>query len=203
MKRVVNIFEDSATSSKWWGYHVRVPPISQVKTNTSWQTWPSHIPPWRIIHRELPIILSMRDPHEMSGGHHMSILMKTRQISSPSYFTPVKNEKVFSETFYTISFRRMQRRQLSHMVYTKTTMIHTTHQSDSVCRNIRTTICWSSSCGRATFLFILRFYILKIVIPTWYFFCFIFLPKADVTHVRWTTKTLLYVLMRKLYHSPR
>ena len=50
--------------------------------------------------------LSVREPHEMSGGHDMSIIMTIRQIYSPSYFTPVKSKKVFSKIVYTISFRQ-------------------------------------------------------------------------------------------------
>ena len=34
-------------------------------------------------------------------------------------------------------------------------------------------------------------------------FFFTFLPKVDVTHVRWTTKPLLSIFMRKSYHCPR
>ena len=104
--------------------------------------------------------------HGMSGLHHMSILKTMMQISSPSYFPLVKIEKVLSETFYTMSFRRTQRRRLSHGLWNNTMMLHTTPKSNSGCRTIRTTICWSSSCGRATFLFILCFYILKIVMLT-------------------------------------
>ena len=166
----MNIFEGSTTSSKWWVYHVRVLPISQVKTNISWQTRPSQLPPWRRSNRSLLIILSVMETHKMSGVHHMWILMKTRQIFSPSYFPPVKTRKVLSETFYTISFRRMQQRRLSHGVWTKTMMVHTTPQSEIGCRTILTTIYWRSSCGRANFLFILCFYIVKIGMSTWYLF---------------------------------
>ena len=106
------------------------------------------------------------------------------------------------KTFYTIYFRQTQRRCLSHGVCTKIMIIHITPQSNSGCRTIWTTICCRSSCKRAAFILILCFNRLKIVIPTWYFFSF-FLPKADVTHVRWTTKPLLSVSMSKSYHRQR
>ena len=200
---VLNMFEVSTITSEWWGSHVRVPPISQVTTNLSRQTRPSRIQPWIRSHRASRIILSVRDPHEMSGGHYMSILMTMRQISSPSYFPPVKSEKVLSKTLYTISFRGTHWRLLSHGVWTNTMIVCTTPKIDSGCRTIRTTICWILSFGRATFIFLLYFYLLKIIMPTWYLFCFIFLPKEDVTHMKWATKTLLYVFISKLFHSPR
>ena len=155
------------------------------------------------MHRASCIILSVRDPHEMSGGHHMSILMKMRQISSPSNFPPVKSEKILSETFYTISFRKTQQRRLSHGVWTKTMIVYTTPKNKSGCRTIRSTIFWISSCGRATFLFILCYIYWRFSFQHDTLFCFIFLPKEDVTHMKWATKTLLYVFISKLFHSPR
>ena len=124
----MNIFEGSATSSEWWGPHARFLPISQVTTNLSWQIRPSRIPPWIRSHRELRIILSVRESHKMSGEHHVSILMTMRQITSSSYFPLVKSEKVLSENFYTIYFRQTQRRRLSHGVRNKTIMVHITQK---------------------------------------------------------------------------
>ena len=95
----MNIFEGSSTSSEWWVSHGRVLNISQVTTNPSWQTRPSWIPPWRRSHRVLCIILSVRDLHEMSVGHYMPIIMTMRQISSLTYFAPVKSENVFPKPF--------------------------------------------------------------------------------------------------------
>ena len=57
--------------------------------------------------------------------------------------TSSEKRKYFSETFYTIYFRRMQRRHLLHGVWNKTMMVHSTPKNDSQCRKIRTTICWS------------------------------------------------------------
>ena len=71
----------------------------------------------------------------------MSILITIRKISSPSYFLPVKSEKVLSKTFYTIFLRQTQRRRLSHGVCTKTIVVHTTPRSDIGCTTIQTTIC--------------------------------------------------------------
>ena len=119
-----------------------------------------------LANKTLRIILSVRETDEKSGGHHMSILMTMRHISSPSYFPPVKSENVLSETFYTISFIQTQRRRLSHGVWNNTMMVYTTPKSDNRCRTIRTTIYFRSSCGSATFIFILCFYILKIFMPT-------------------------------------
>ena len=167
---VLNIFKGSTTSSKWWGYHARVPPISQVTTNLSWQTRPSQIPPWIRSHRSLRIILSIMDTHMISGVHLMSILMTMRQISSPMYFPPAKIKMFLSKNVCTISFRRTHRRRMLHGVWTKEMMVCTTPQSDNGYRTIRTTICWSLSCGHSKYLYIFIFYILTIVMPTWYIF---------------------------------
>ena len=87
----------------------------------------------------------------------MSILITMRQIASPIYFPMVKSEKVLSKTFYTMYFRQMQQQRLSHGVWNKSTMVHTTPKSDSGFRKTRTTICLNLSCGRATYIFIFMF----------------------------------------------
>ena len=92
---VLNIFKGSTTSSKWWGYHARVPPISQVTTNLSWQTRPSQIPPWIRSHRSLRIILSIMDTHMISGVHLMSILMTNEADLLTNVLPSSENQNVF------------------------------------------------------------------------------------------------------------